>query len=78
MSDYKLGRKILPPPPPPEPEWKPCGKEREINTRTGMKRTVIKKNEAADLGFGLPHIFRPAIPLEPDLPAVEDEDEDNV
>jgi hypothetical protein len=55
-----LGKKVIPPPPPEQPEWVPCGKEREINTRTGMKRTVIEKNKEADLGFGLP-IFTPDI-----------------
>lgn len=63
-----LGKPIRPPPPPPGPEWVPCGKEREINTRTGMKRTAIKANEVADLGFGLPNIFHHIVT------PVEDED----
>jgi hypothetical protein len=62
-----LGKKVVPPPPPPKPEWVPCGKEREINTRTGMKRTVIEKNREADPPYGWPNYAFP-------LPGV---DEDN-
>jgi hypothetical protein len=72
MSDYKLGKKILPPAPPPAPEWRPYKKNMQIN-RSGQIRTVDPKNEVANPPYGWPN-YRPAIPLEPDLPDLGDDE----
>jgi hypothetical protein len=67
-----LGKKVVPPAPPPEPEWKPYKKNMQINSK-GQIRTSNPAYEVASPPYGWPN-YRPAIPLEPDLPDLGDDE----
>lgn len=74
MSNYSPGPPIRPPVVEKQEEWlKVPGKPHlRRSSTTGYVKTYIPSNEVASPPYGWPN-YRPAVPLEPDLPDLDDE-----